>query len=109
MFTSRPVIAYALPPKPPDTKGPRRAPEPARRDSTRCHQNRSSASKPPPRCVRACRASSIPRTPSPLAEVDRNKAAEAADGLWQEIVQRVNGGRDLMVRNLSPATQRFLL
>jgi hypothetical protein len=34
------------------------------------------------------------RTPSPLDEVDHEKAGEAADRLWQEIIQAVNAQRD---------------
>ena len=34
------------------------------------------------------------RKPSPLDEVDQEKAGEAADRLWQEIVQAVNARRD---------------
>jgi hypothetical protein len=37
------------------------------------------------------------RKPSPLDDVDHEKAGEAADRLWKEIVQAVNAQRDQSV------------
>jgi len=88
VFTSRPDIAYALPPKRTRSKKARVE-----------HPNLPTVALSPKeierRKVRAALLANVPtiieaRTPSRLPEVDHEKAAQAADRLWQEMVRRVN-------------------
>jgi hypothetical protein len=94
MLTKHPHIVYALPPK-------RSSEKRARVE----HPNLPTVVQAltPLHIERKQRAAALAATrqriidnrkPSPLDEVDHEKAGEAADRLWQEIIQAVNAQRD---------------
>jgi hypothetical protein len=80
MPTNRPNIVYGLPPKR------------TRRKKVRVeHPNLpTTVHALPPKMQRLVDA----RKPSPLDDIEPDKAREAADRLWQTIVQEVNSVRD---------------
>jgi hypothetical protein len=94
MLTKHPHIVYAMPLK----RTARRkkaaalpADTPRIVDATR-KPTRYKAAQPAP--VVTQRIVEAKRKPSPLDDVDHEKAGDAADRLWQEMVRAVNAQRD---------------
>jgi hypothetical protein len=94
MFTSRPDIAYALPPK---RSGKKQARVEHPKLPTTVH------ALPPKEIERKRRAAALEakmarvvdtRKPSPLDGIDPVKAGAAADRLWQELVRAENSASD---------------
>jgi hypothetical protein len=94
MLTKHPHIIYALPPKRISKKRERvehpNMPVTVQALSPQHIERKQRAAALAAKVSRLVGA----RKPSPFDEIDHEKAGEAADRLWQEIVQAVNAQRD---------------